>query len=202
MFEFLSAVRFPAVWGYGPPRLLSGGTEGIVLRNCARQEKGALFFGVGFPARRTWIFYGGARGVANPYETALFDRDFHIHAFGQGPFADFSAQSRTLGHLEFAVDWLEIYGAQTFVIFLQVDLMMFMNYKIGDHAFQVKRGGGRQRRCTDMRLDGNIVCIGHIADFLAFGDAAAVAKIRLNHLDGHVFKIGRVLPAGIDAFTV
>ena len=53
-----------------------------------------------------------------------------------------------------------------------------------------------------MDLHGHIIGMGHITDFLHLGGAAAGAHIRLGNLQGHILKIGCILPARIDPFAV
>ena len=62
--------------------------------------------------------------------------------------------------------------------------------------------GSGKRRAANVRLYADVVCMRHVADLLALGQAAAAGQIRLCDLDGHVLKIGGVLPAPEDPLAV
>ncbi len=76
--------------------------------------------------------------------------------------------------------------------------MVLVNDKVGDHRFQLQRHGGGQRAGARMGLNADIIGVRHVADLTDLRQTAAVSDVRLDNLDGPIFKVGTILPARID----
>mgnify|MGYP007041961144 CR=1 FL=1 len=80
--------------------------------------------------------------------------------------------------------------------------MVFMDNEVGYHTLQLQGGGCGKWARTYMSLYGYVIYMSHITDFLSLSDTAAVTQIRLYNLHGHVLKILRVLPSGVNPLSM
>jgi hypothetical protein len=65
---------------------------------------------------------------------------------------------------------------------MSIDAVVFMDEEVGQRGLEMESGGLGYGARADVSLHAYVVGCGHVADLLAFGDAAAGAEIRLDDL--------------------
>ncbi len=76
-----------------------------------------------------------------------------------------------------------------------------MYQEVRDHRLQLQRRGGRHRAAAHVHLHRDVVRVRVIANFLAFGDAADQAQVRLDHVQRLLLEVLPVPPAGVQALA-
>ena len=77
----------------------------------------------------------------------------------------------------------------------------FLDRVVGRAGGDLQAGAERQRTEWAMRRDSDVIGLGHGRDLAHLEDAARVAQVRLNDVDGPLLEERLELPSAVEPFT-
>ena len=128
--------------------------------------------------------------------------DFGVHQGSlDGKVRQLLTQTRAIGDEILAVDGLHIVLAQLVDALLRGAEVVLVDAEVGDGGLQLDGSCVGDDRTGHMDLHAGVKDVCHVGNLLQLGDAAAVAGVGLDELDGVVFEEVVVAPAGVDPLT-
>ena len=120
----------------------------------------------------------------------------------QGLLGKLLSDAGSVGHFVVTVDGLDVLvHSKVSHVLLDGALVDFVDQEVGDDRLYLQGSRGSDRTAADVQLYRRVVDVGHVADLLGLGYAAADRKIRLDDLKHVLLQEFAEAPAGVDSLA-